>query len=1355
MKARARCWLWGLLWLLPGLLQAAVPDPLQPWQQWALRDQPQWACPSNFSDYQQRQCQWPGILHLQATASGLHFQQHWKIYAATRVPLPGGEGYWPETVLVNAVPGLILQQDERPGLWLEPGDYDLAGFIPWQQIPEFLRVPATTALIDLTLRGAPVAQPKLDQAGRLWLVAGADQGPEPELPAEDKLTVRVHRHLVDSLPFVMETRVDLEVAGKTREVLLGKLLFDGFTPRTLHSPLPARLDNDGRLRIQLRAGRWQVRLQAHRLASVTRVFFETSDEGFWPQEEVWVFEPRPALRQVRVEGVDSIDPAQTALPREWQQWPAYRLQQGQVMTLHLLRRGDPQPAPNQLQVQRDLWLDFSGAGMTVQDRIGGTMNRDWRLNVDPRMVLGRLTLNDEPQVITRSDGQQGVEVRSARLQAEAVSRLPLKPGTHKQRLPAVGWQHNAESLQATLHLPPGWRLLMTAGVDHADNTWLGSWSVWDVFVVLITVAAVWRLRGLLAALVCGVALLLIYPEANEFLYLLLNVILVLTILALLPPGRLRGGLQLYAALASLVLSLWLLGFMVEQARLGLYPQLQQPWHRLGDRAATAPPVLQDSGGLSMAADMATEAVAKYRSAAPQAPSEPQRLEQRDPNLAAQTGPGVPHWRWQQARLHWSGPVTAGETVILWLLKPTENRILSWSRVVLCVLVVITLLGLRRRNRQWHWCGGRGLTTSALTLLAFLLLPGMPEARAEFPPAAMLEDLARQQQAARDCTPGCVSVVKSRFQIEGQRATLTMTVHARQAVFWPLPESRQQWQLDAVLLDGAPHVVSQQPDQTLQVLVPAGDHQLVLSGSLRRQTPFQLTFPLALHNLELHPGAFRVRGFEAGRMVSNTLHFQPPAAVAAAGPEAGGSQWRPDPVAPLVQVRRTLRLGLNWYLETQVQRLAPATGGISLDIPLLAGESVTSQDMQVADGAVKLNLAPGQQAQTWYSALEKTSLLTLEAAATTHWVEYWSLEVSPLWRLQWEGLAPVKDASGIGRWQPRWRPYPGESLKLVITRPEAVAGTTKTLQRVEQTWQPGARESNASLRLQVSTSKGTEQRIELPDSARVKAVRVDDKPLAVDEGNPKLIIPINPGSHRLDIEWRQPSNSGWRDHSPVVGLGDDYVNHSLQVSVLRDRWVLWVGGPPVGPAILFWGVALVLVLLGLVLGQIRRLPLRGWHWILLLLGLCTGWLESIPVVVAWFFLLQLRRSQWARGLGRLRFNGLQVLIVLATVVTFAVLLAAIPQGLIGSPDMGIVGNGSSQFQLHWFVDRGAGELASGWYLALPLWVYRALMLAWSLWLALYMLRWLKWGWESFTLDGHWRHRAGDPSQPADRATSETP
>jgi hypothetical protein len=41
------------------------------------------------------------------------------------------------------------------------------------------------------------------------------------------------------------------------------------------------------------------------------------------------------------------------------------------------------------------------------------------------------------------------------------------------------------------------------------------------------------------------------------------------------------------------------------------------------------------------------------------------------------------------------------------------------------------------------------------------------------------------------------------------------------------------------------------------------------------------------------------------------------------------------------------------------------------------------------------------------------------------------------------------------------------------------------------------------------------------------------------------------------------------------------------------------------------------------------------------------------------------------------------------------------------------------------------------LSVSIWFYRLLMLAWALWLATALIRWLKWGWDQFGAGGLWK------------------
>lgn len=104
---------------------------------------------------------------------------------------------------------------------------------------------------------------------------------------------------------------------------------------------------------------------------------------------------------------------------------------------------------------------------------------------------------------------------------------------------------------------------------------------------------------------------------------------------------------------------------------------------------------------------------------------------------------------------------------------------------------------------------------------------------------------------------------------------------------------------------------------------------------------------------------------------------------------------------------------------------------------------------------------------------------------------------------------------------------------------------------------------------------------------------------------------------------------------------------------------------------------------------------------------------------------------------LAFDALQIGLALWTLVALVCLFAAVKAGLVGQPEMQIQGNQSYFMQLHWTQDRITESMPRPWVVSLPVWCFRLLMLAWSLWLALALLKWLKWGWQCFSKEGLWR------------------
>ena len=1315
---------------------ADLPSQLTPWVGWALDGVPDHACPYLYNS-DQRRCSWSGPLAVAVAADGGEFDMTLSIYARTWVALPGGEGQWPQSVMVDDSAAVVTTHGGRPALLLSPGRHHVSGRFEWPVLPEILQLPPELGMVQLRVDGAP--QPRIAAAsgGQLWLQRKA--GP---VAAGDHVETKVYRQLVDDLPMTVVTVLELDVAGTQREWRTTGMLLAGALPMQLSSPLPARLEADGVLRVQLRPGHWSIELTTRQPSAVARLA-PSAAAAPWPQDEVWAFAARTDLRVVEVRGGSEIDPRQTSAPADWQGLPTWRMTPSDALEFVEQRRGDPQPAPDQIELQRDLWLDFDGGGLTVQDHLSGQITRLWRLDAGPGLALGQVSLNGEPQFITQSgSAARGVEVRRGALDLQADSRLA------RGAIPAVGWAFDVKQLSARLHLPPGWQLWAARGVDNVPDTWLKRWTLLDLFLVLIVTLAVARLFSRRWALLCLLTLALIWHEGDAPRQVWIHLLVAQALLSVLPAHHFRRLVSAYRNGALAVMAVLCLGFMITQLRVGLYPQLARAAHVLGaetvSSAGVATEALAPAAEAMVAMDQSLQAeggamagmAAKAQVlAAPRAQRKvvPAAHNDIDPHATIQTGPGLPAWDWVTVPLTWTGPVKQDQTIQLYLSSPRLNLGLAVLRVVL--LSALMLMFLRDAVRGSRaWLAGHAGVPALVLMSCWLGVGGLPStASAALPDAALLQELTNRLTRAPDCMPSCATVPRLRVELRDEILRLRLEVHTAAAVAVPLPGGAEQWLPRSVVVNGnEQRGMFRDEAGVLWLELPAGHHRVDVQGAVPDGASFQLPLVLPPQHLETALEGWSMSGQRPDGGAEPQLIFT----RLAQHQQRGEQSLEPRALPAFVRVERVLQLGLDWRVETRVSRLTPPDSAVALAIPVLTGESVTTPNVRVVDGRVQVNLATSESEFAWSSVLSQSTPLVLTAPDSKTWVETWRADIAPLWHAELAGLAVVHHQDEQGQWLPSWQPWPGESVRLSLTRPLGVAGQSLTIDNSRLVVRPAQRASDFALDFTVRSSQGGQHVMSLPADATLERVAINDvvQPLRQD-GN-KLTLPVVPGVQRFTLNWHNASGMRALYRVPDWSLGSASVNASLALALPEDRWVLLAGGPRLGPAVLFWGVLLVWCLVAIALGRTRITPLSTSQWLLLIVGLTQIDVAYALLVIAWPFAL-VWRQRVGENLRPVVFNALQVGLALFTLLALALLFGAIKQGLLGQPDMQIAGNGSHAGELRWFADRVAGAFPSAWVVSVSLWLYRGLMLAWALWLAFALLDWLRWAWRCFSAQGLWR------------------
>jgi hypothetical protein len=351
-----------------------------------------------------------------------------------------------------------------------------------------------------------------------------------------------------------------------------------------------------------------------------------------------------------------------------------------------------------------------------------------------------------------------------------------------------------------------------------------------------------------------------------------------------------------------------------------------------------------------------------------------------------------------------------------------------------------------------------------------------------------------------------------------------------------------------------------------------------------------------------------------------------------------------------------------------------------------------------------------------------------------------LDGGPQWHFEFAGI-PMIHGQSDGRYLPQWQPWPGEEVTMTVSKPEAVAGSWLTFDETAINVTPGARDTEARLTLGLRASRGGEHTLELPEGTILQSAQINGRSEPIKLENSKLRLPVAPGAQRIELLLRIPRGMELRYATPEVKMNLPGVNHRIHVDLPRERWLLWFSGPHLGPAILLWGVALVLTLVGYALGRVSATPLKSWQWILLLLGLTQTGVLTGMIIVAWLFALAARERFGARFAAQRSFNLMQIGLALLTLIALVLLLGAVKSTLLGTPQMRIEGNGSSDFNLNWYQDRG--DFPTVTLISLPLLVWRGVMLGWALWLAWSVIAWLRWGWHAFNVGGLWRKKEEPP------------
>ena len=1371
-----------------------IPESLAPWVNWVLDDNPYFACPVRATDGVRLNCIWvreTSIDVLRDQTFGAKFELKVHAFAESTLQLPYSQSFKPQNVKLNGQEIALGGGNSVPEIQVPVGSHTLVGDLVWteESEPRYLDIPRS-GLVRLSIDGAPVAHPSLQGGGsRLWFSNEITDTPSTTTTPDTEL-VRVFRHFIDDIPQTQTTYIRVTITGNPRTLDFGKVISDEYEITHLASQWPAILSNDGNLVVQVSPGSNDIQIYARATDQLSSFRYEKISP-IWPDLEYWGIQPMHQLRIIRMDGAQRTDLAQVNAPNLMRRTSGFVLTKEDELKLIEEQRGSVQPYSSTFGISRDIWLNFNGDFYTVADSIRTDISTAQQ--VSSSIPLGAVRVNGSARLIVYDDSSED-RLTSIYLKPEDTHLSSMSRVSRADPLAPNSWSIEAERLNTRLHLPPGWMMLWSNGVEEVEGSWLSKWGIWDVFIVLLLLCLVWGLGGWKWTAIVAGTVLVGYQLDNAPTFGWVVLAGMCYALKAIKHVKLNQ-------IASV--SYWVIFFVVASAciyhatmsmRNAIHPQLATDsptfeqlvastlarWYTVDENERMAVTELSDFLGLlpkehstfssdteeifrigsrlneSVAEEVAASATYMPLSDPTAKLSQTTRFESQisrgnlglelgeartqsvadprtyDPTLpiAIQTGPGRPSWQWRTVTLNWYGPVAQDQKMNLVLMGPWFTRLLYFFSAITTLLVLAYFLYLKDPGIKNCIKAVLPGTSGVASLVFLAMLFDPQDVQADIPDADLLKELESRLLALPDCLNECAYLEEAKVTLTEGVLTIALKVHAEDRVAVPLPNENNTWNLIDVRQDENQLPLLRERS-TLYTLLDNGVHDIVLTASVAGLDQFDVSFELIPGHLEIDVPKWRVEGLFQGQVGDRKLSFYREKTEQIDGGSESTTNFTPLEISPYVSVLRQIVLGYEPTIITRVSRVAPFTDEFTVRIPLLQNEQVTTAGMSVEDEHMVVNLRANQNSITWESKLPVDSTITLSAPSIAERTERWSIVGSDFWSYDYEGVVPIDEGDTHTMFVPR----SNEVLQVDVQQTQPVPGTSITIGSVNAYHKVDSKSTTTDLELSILASQPADIEITLPADARLESLLFAGDFQSLPSNN-VVLLPLQTGENHYTLNWTTDRGVSLAYSPPSASISLSAVNASTDVQFLENRWILWLAGSSFGSTVAFWSILVGVILAAVCVSKIPSIALSTRDSVILAAGATVVDLKVLVFVAIWFFAIWIKSRVKEEISQPWLYRLGQLVLTGITLLVLYVLVKTVVAALTNDPNMYIVGTYYSSTWFTWFSDEISREIPSAWVLSVPLWVYFVLILAWVMWLVFSLLQWLKAWWETLNTPVLW-------------------
>lgn len=412
------------------------------------------------------------------------------------LPLPASEHVWPLGVLINGQKAVIVSHNGKPFIEVSQKDFKVEAHYKKTIFEKSSSFELPFNIVSFDNKTGQNLSLKENVISLNDISTTQDKNNFQE--------IKVFRKFTDNIPYNLDTNIQINFSGKTKEFDLGEVLPKDFKLTQINSDLKVIFKNN-HYYINLIPGTHFVHFKS--FANKEIASFSIKNLIHDTENEVWSFEKNTNLRNIDISSANIVDPKQANVPEEWSKLPAYLV--ADTLELHTSQQGLSFNNDLKINAQRQSIFGFNDTVYSL-DQVNLENQYTKQLTFNSGIYLQSISLA-QPKMILKEQNQHYILLNSH--DKSGIISFDTKKG---QPIPS---QLNP------FYYVDNWKVFFTPRTQliwasHAKITssdfWFNAWNLYSLFSLSVLIIALYKLIGKEAAMLALFSLFSFYYNNSVF-----------------------------------------------------------------------------------------------------------------------------------------------------------------------------------------------------------------------------------------------------------------------------------------------------------------------------------------------------------------------------------------------------------------------------------------------------------------------------------------------------------------------------------------------------------------------------------------------------------------------------------------------------------------------------------------------------------------------------------------------------------------------------------------------------------------------------------------------------------------------